>query len=282
MFKRNYFYLVAGLPDIILDQKKLGFSIAEFREDLRNQLNSEDDKLVEFLFLPADNQNLINLLVQSGKPFDESGNYTQDELEEGIKEPSSLPAYMQSFIIAYKSDSPLFEGLSWENQLTWLFYEYANKCSNEFLRNWFDFDLNLKNIVAGMIVRNHKLEGDKFFIGDSSIVQAVRKSTLKDFGLGNDFEYMERLINIQDNDNLLEREKAMDTMIWDFLDDQNTLNYFTIEVILAYIIKLQMVMRWFEMDYETGKEMFKKLLEDLEQSYEFPEEFALKDARRER
>jgi hypothetical protein len=32
MFERNYYYLVAGLPDIILDQKKLSFSIAEFRK----------------------------------------------------------------------------------------------------------------------------------------------------------------------------------------------------------------------------------------------------------
>ncbi len=275
MFERNYYYLVAGLPDIILDQKKLGLSIAEFREELSNHLHPDDYKLVELLFLHSDNHNLLNLLLKSDDDFEESGKYSRDVLEEEIKEPSSLPDYMQKLITAYKSETPVFEGLPWEDQLTWLFYNYLGSCSNKFLREWFEFDLNLKNIVAGFNTRKHKLKGDKYFIGDNFVVQAVRKSTLKDFGLGNDFEHMERLITIQENENLLEREKAMDTMRWDFLDDRNTFNYFTIEVLLAYVIKLQMVQRWLEMDYETGKEMFRKLLDQLEQSYEFPKEFML-------
>ncbi len=275
MFERNYYYLVAGLPDIILDQKKLGLSIAEFREELSNHLHPDDYKLVELLFLHSDNHNLLNLLLKSDDDFEESGKYSRDVLEEEIKEPASLPDYMQKLITAYKSETPVFEGLPWEDQLTWLFYNYLGSCSNKFLREWFEFDLNLKNIVAGFNTRKHKLKGDKYFIGDNFVVQAVRKSTLKDFGLGNDFEHMERLITIQENENLLEREKAMDTMRWDFLDDRNTFNYFTIEVLLAYVIKLQMVQRWLEMDYETGKEMFRKLLDQLEQSYEFPKEFML-------
>lgn len=275
MFERNYYYLVAGLPDIILDQKKLGLSIAEFREELSNHLHPDDYKLVELLFLHSDNHNLLNLLLKSDDDFEESGKYSRDVLEEEIKEPASLPDYMQKLITAYKSETPVFEGLPWEDQLTWLFYNHLGSCSNKFLREWFEFDLNLKNIVAGFNTRKHKLKGDKYFIGDNFVVQAVRKSTLKDFGLGNDFEHMERLITIQENENLLEREKAMDTMRWDFLDDRNTFNYFTIEVLLAYVIKLQMVQRWLEMDYETGKEMFRKLLDQLEQSYEFPKEFML-------
>lgn len=275
MVERNYYYLVAGLPDIILDQKKLGLSIAEFREELRNHLHPNDYKLVELLFLHFDNHNLLNLLFKSDDDFEESGKYSRDVLEQEIKEPDSLPDYMQKLITAYKSETPVFEGLPWEDQLTWLFYNYLGNCSNKFLREWFEFDLNLKNIVAGFNTRKHKLKGDKYFIGDNYVVQAVRKSTLKDFGLGNDFEHMERLISIQENENLLEREKAMDTMRWEFLDDRNTFNYFTIEVLLAYVIKLQMVQRWLEMDYETGKEMFRKLLNQLEQSYEFPKEFML-------
>lgn len=280
MFERNYYYLVAGLPDIILDQKKLTFSISEFREEMKSHLHPDDYSLVELLFLPVDNRNLLNLLLKTDKPFDESGKYSQDELEQDIKDPSITAEYMQKIINAYKSETPLFDMLSWEDQLTWLYYEHVKNCNNDFLRDWFEFDLNLKNIVAGMNVRNHKLKGDKYFIGDNFVVQAVRKSSLKDFGLGNDFEYMEKLISIQENDNLLERERAMDTMRWEFMDERNTFNYFTVEVLLAYMIKLQMVQRWLELNLEIGKEMFRKLLEDLEQSYEFPEEYAIQDVRR--
>ncbi len=279
MFERNYYYLVAGLPDIIIDQKKLSYTIEEFKEELRNHLHPDDYKLVELLFLPADNSNLLNLLQKSDGPFDESGKYTRDELEEEIKEPSVTPEYMQRFVTAYKSETPLFEGLSWEDQLTWLYYEYLLQCPNNYLREWFEFDLNLKNIVAGFNVRKHKLKGDKYLIGDNYIVQAVKKSTLKDFGLGNDFGSMEKLVTIQENENLLERERAMDTMRWEFMDERNTFNYFTIEVLLAFVKKLQLVKRWLDMDYETGREMFRKLLDQLAQSYEFPKEFMINESR---
>jgi hypothetical protein len=275
MFERNYYYLVSGLPDIILDQKKLGFSIAEFKEEMGYHLHPDDYKLIELLFLPVDNRNLLNLLLKKNNPFEETGKFSQNELEQDIKEPDVTPAYMQKFITAFKSDAPVYPELSWEDQLTWLYYDHVKSCSNEYLRDWFEFDLNLKNIVAGFNARKHKLNGDKYFIGDGYVVQAVKKSTLKDFGLGNDFEHMEKLISIQENNNLLERDRAMDNLRWDFLDERNTFNYFSIEVLLAYMIKLQIVQRWLEMDFETGRKMFRKLLDQLEMSYEFPKEFMI-------
>jgi hypothetical protein len=280
MFERNYYYLVSGLPDIILDQKKLIISLDEFRDEMKSQLHPDDLHLIDLLFLPADNENLLNLLRKTGKPFDDSGNFSRDELEQEIKEPYLAPAYMQRFITAWKADSPLFDGLSWEDQLTWLYYEYVKDYDNEFLSDWFEFDLNLRNIVAGINIRKHKLKGEKFYVGDNSIVQAVKKSSLRDFGLGNDFEHIEKIITIQENDNLLERERSMDLLRWNFLDEKITFNYFTVEVLLSYIIKLKIVQRWLEMDPETGKQMFRKLIGDLEVSYEFPREFMISDARK--
>jgi len=280
MFERNYYYLVAGLPDIILDQKKLTLSIAEFKEELQYHLHPTDYHLVELLFMPADNLNLLNLILKTGEPFDEMGKYTQEELEQEIKDPVNTPEYMQRFINAYKSETPVYDGLSWEDQLTWLYYDYVKDCRNVFLRDWFEFDLNLKNIVAGFNVRKHKLNGERYFIGDNFVVQAVRKSSLKDFGLSNDFDHMEKMMTIQENENLLERERAMDMMRWEFMDERNTFNYFTVEVLLAYVVKLKMVKRWLEMDIETGKQMFRKLIDELEKSYEFPKEFTISDVRR--
>jgi hypothetical protein len=279
MFERNYYYLVAGLPEIILDQKKLSFSIAEFTEEMKHHLHPDDYRLVEMLFLPVDNRNLLNLLLKNDKPFEEPGMFTLNDLEQEIREPEVTPGYMQMFISSFKSDTPVYEGLSWEDQLTWLYYDHVKSCQNRFLREWFEFDLNLKNLVAGINARKHKLNGNRFFIGDNYVVQAVRKSTLRDFGLANDFEYIERLISIQDNPNILERERLMDMLRWNFLDERNTFNYFTIEVLLAYVIKLQIVQRWLEMDFETGKEMFRLLLDQLEKSYEIPGEFRINERR---
>ena len=62
MLKRNYYYLVAGFPDIVLDQKKIPFSLAELKQELKYHLHPNDYRLVEYLFLEYDNINFLNLL----------------------------------------------------------------------------------------------------------------------------------------------------------------------------------------------------------------------------
>jgi hypothetical protein len=167
------------------------------------------------LVLPADNRNLLNLLLKNDKPFEESAKFTMDELEQDIREPEITPGYMQMFINSFKSETPAYDGLSWEDQLTWLYYDHVKSFPNSFLREWFEFDLNLRNMVAGINARKHKLKGDRFFIGDNYVVQAVRKSTLRDFGLAM-ISSKWRGLSIQDNPNLLERERLMDIMRWNF------------------------------------------------------------------
>ncbi len=280
MFKRNYYYLVAGLPDIVLDQKKLTIPLGEFRDELQYHLHPDDYSLVEFLFLPHDNANLIGLLQKDLEEFDEMGIYSREELESEIKEPAENGGYIQRIITAFKNEEPVFPERSWEDQITWLFFEYALLQKNDFLRQWFEFDMNLRNIVAAMNARNHKMSREHVLIGENEMVDALKKSTLKDFGISAEFQWMDRLMSIQENDNLQEREHDMDMLRWDFINEINTFNYFTIEVILGYVIKMQMVERWTKLDEDKGRELFRKLLKELEMSYEFPKEFMINERKK--
>lgn len=280
MFKRNYYYLIAGLPDIVLDQKKLTTPLGEFRDELQYHLHPDDYSLVEVLFLHHDNANLIGLLQKDIEEFDEMGIYSREELESEIKEPSENGGYIQRIITAFKNEEPVFPDRSWEDQITSLFYDYAMSQKNDFLRQWFEFDMNLRNIVAAMNARNHKMSRDHILIGDNEMVDTLKKSTLKDFGISAEFQWMDRVMSIQENDNLQEREHDMDMLRWDFINEINTFNYFTIEVVLGYVIKLQMVERWTKLDEDKGRELFRKLLKDLEMSYEFPKEFMINERKK--
>ena len=51
MFKRNYYCLVAGLSDIIIDGNKLAETSLAFKDELAGQLQASDYKLAELLFL---------------------------------------------------------------------------------------------------------------------------------------------------------------------------------------------------------------------------------------
>ncbi len=275
--KRNYYYLVAGLQDLTPDIHKLVSGQLDFREELRTALHPNDFLLVQKLFLPFDNTNLLNLLEKKDKAFDEKGNFTRERLEENIKEPSDLPGYMLRFITAFKNKDPLYPDMSPENELTTLFYdETIENLQNDFLRDWFGFELNVKNIMAALNARKYKVPYEHQIIGSGEIAGAIRKSHARDFGLGNDLDYLEELTAISRKEDIKEREQAVDQLKWKYLDEETFFHYFTIEKILAFVIKLGMIERWLSIDKDHSNELFKKLLKDLQASYKLPETFTEK------
>ena len=47
----NYYCLVAGLPDISIDDGKLSYSVADFKESIYPQLSEKDQKVIDlFIF----------------------------------------------------------------------------------------------------------------------------------------------------------------------------------------------------------------------------------------
>jgi len=46
LFKNQYYYFVAGLPDFSFDSMKLPFTVEEFRDMLNEELKSDDKETV--------------------------------------------------------------------------------------------------------------------------------------------------------------------------------------------------------------------------------------------
>ncbi len=274
--KRQYHCLVAGLQDITLDIHKLSFTQVAFKESLQEELHPTDYVWVEKLFLPIDNTNLLNLLQKNDKPFLEGGNFSKEILEENIRESESLPSYMKTFIAASKDNEPLFPGLSAENELTTLYYQEMLSLKNTFLRTWFRNDLTIRNMLTALAARRHKIPYENQIIGTDELSEAIRKSHARDFGLGAEIDYIEEIVEIARIEDIQDREKALDQLRWNYLDDVTFFEYFTIERILAYVIKLGMVDRWLAIDKEYGNDMFQKLLKELQGSYKLPESFTEK------
>lgn len=273
MSGRNYYYVVAGLPDLALDQAKVKRTMQELLEELAQYLHPADYFLVEKLFWPIDHGNVLHLLLKTGEPFRTGGRFTADELEEEIKNPVRLPHYVATFIQAYKNNEPLWPHLSWGDQLTALYLSEMCISPNLFMREWFTFEKNLRNVLAALTARKFKIEISKVVVGEDEISKAIARSPSRNFGITEEFPFIEKVLQIFEIPQLAEREKSIDLLRWNYLDELNTFNYFSIEVILAFVIKLQIVQRWMNLDPKAGAEIFRKLLKDLENSYEFPKEF---------
>jgi len=280
MLKRNYYCLVAGLPDIIIDGNKPGETSHEFKNELAEQLHTSDYKLAELLYLNYDNNNLLNLLLKQENKFITLGNYTEEYLEEQIKEPTNIVDYMKQMIFNIKTEISGNSNLSSENELQSLYYEYALQVKNDFLEQWFKFDRDIKNILTAVNCHKYGYDIEKQLIpvkDKNEVYEILIKSSPKADLLADEVPYIERILQIAESEmDISEKEKALDNIKWQFLDEHTFFNYFTIEKILSFVIKLNIVERWIELDNETGKALFTRLINDIKISYKFSEEFSVK------
>jgi len=157
----NYYCLIAGLPDVEPDDSKLAFSIADFKEEVRPQLSADDVRLLELFYTKFDNQNLLRYLKDKEAKFDERGNITKEELEEGLKLIVEEDNHRNKNIPPYKDAQQVeVEPAKLENRLTELYYKWAMQCGNKVITRWFEFNLNLNNILSAYAFESARFRTD--------------------------------------------------------------------------------------------------------------------------
>ena len=81
--------------------------------------------------------------------------------------------------------------------------------------------------------------------------------------ISEEFEEAPALENALNSADILSRERGLDDLMWAKIDNLTLFNYFDIDVILGFIAKLNIVARWFKLDEQTGREMFKRLVNEV-------------------
>jgi hypothetical protein len=273
--KRNYYYLVAGLPDLLIDEGRLKASLESFREEFESALHPDDFELIKLLFLKYDHHNLTRFLKKNFDLFSDKGNFSREFLEEQIKNPDDrIPAYMAEFIRKFKNSERDNAGVTWEAELEHDFIMYIeNTIQNEFVLDWFRFFHDFRNANTAIICRKHKISPDKEIVPYNHISQSLLRSNARDFGISQDFSYIEQILAAWDDPNMLERELMLDQIKWNWIDEHTFFHYFTIERMMGFALQLEMAERWLKLDKDKGKELFDKLVTNLGKQYELPEEF---------
>lgn len=275
----TYYCLVAGLPDISLDDGKLSYSVIDFKSELYPELSIRDQKLIDLFYLKYDNADLLNLLKNKDAVTEGKGNFSAEELlllidtvRDGDTPDKRFPAYLIDFITQYftLSQEELYRA---EDLLASLYFSYGMACSNVFIASWFEFNLNLNNILAALAARKYKLEVPNVIVGNTSVCEQLRTSNARDFGLNETLEYFETLQRIADIEELVEREKKVDMLKWKWLEDESFFYYFTVERVFVFLMQLEMIERWISLDKEKGHELFRKMIQNLKDEVQIPEEF---------
>lgn len=284
MNKKNYHCLIAGLPDLIPDDKKRYFSSAELRDYLQDELRPADFELVKLYYLPFDHENLLNLLfVDEEFQWDERGNYSRKAFEQLADKKqlenlnfSMFPPYFRRFVLLFHDEEVQFTRAGAMKFLTEDWYKFIFGSKNEFVKTFGEYKRNIVNIMLALNGRKHNIPFEDAIIGNDEIARMLKTNRSRDFGLTDDeFNDIENILQLYEIENLLERELKLDNYTWQFIDEITFFNYFTIERILGFVQKLFIAERWLELDKEKGQHIFKKLLEELESNFEFPEEFSI-------
>lgn len=277
---KNYYYLIAGMPDVGMDDAKTVCSMEQFREEYYPELAAADRKLTDLLWLEQDNRNLLALLADRNAVIGQEGLYSADELLEIIRSAredekwnSDYPTYLRDFIRTYYTESTEAGPMA-ADVLSSYYYKYAMQADNRFVSRWFGFNLDLNNILTAMTARKYKLPVDQAVVGDGEVAEALRTNNSRDFGLAGTFDRMEEIQHIAETGNLVEREHKIDALRWNWLDDESFFDYFGVEKLFAFLVKNQIVARWLNLDAEVGNEMLRSMVAEMKH-VNVPEEFGV-------
>jgi hypothetical protein len=288
---KQYYYFIAGLPTISLDDTKQMYSPEQFREDAKAQLSAEDYLLLMLLHLPEDLLNLLDVIYKADRDPNPEGLYDTEFWQEyrsfllaksenrNLDVPkayAAFPTFIQDILTEALGQEDMPKRDVIEHALLKAFYAFTASHSNTFIKEWFELERQIKNILAAINARNHDMDYAQYLIGDDETVQNLKKSHAADFSLGKDHFVFDSVQRIWEQNNILYRERGYDIFKAKWIDQQNFFEYFNIDRILGYYTKLRLINRWLRADADLGKEVFHDTLNKLENSFSFPEDFNIK------
>lgn len=269
MFATNYYTLVAGFREYALDADRKGFDAAEIRAEVLESLDEKDRRTVELLYGYYDCENLS--AARAGRTaYNALGNLNREEIEAELQRPSLLPEALQQVIRAYADpegeDAEQVEtSQRFEKSLFAAYYALAAKSSCRFLKEWCAFDRNLRNVSAAISARELNRPIEEVTVGDGEIVEQLQKSSASDFGLRGELSYLDAAIAaIADEQNLVEKEHKIDLIRWNEASELSSFDYFDINAVIAYLVRINLVARWSMLDPQRGREMFARLMAELD------------------
>ncbi len=269
MFSSSYYALVAGFREYALDAETKGFDVEDILTEVFEALSQSDAKAVNLLYAYYDCENLISR-HNGSTTHNKLGRLSADEVAEELQRPSRLAEPLAKVVRAYASpDSEDAEDLDltqpFAKALMSAYYAVCAASSSRLLREWSNTDRTIRNIVAATLARQQGVAIDTVVVGDDSVTEALSRSSAADFGLRAELPFVEQLVAaVADEHNMVEKERKIDNIRWAELSELTTFDYFDLNAVIAYLVKVNMVARWAALDRKVGREMFDRLVSELD------------------
>ncbi len=271
----NYYCFISGSKDLSFDSPKTTPPMKELLEEYQSILSKRDAQMLYLLRLAYDNDNLLELIDDKDVSVHELGNISlltwmeamplmQDSTPKEIYKEFGIEEYFTTFYQAMMDENQRAKIIHPKNYLHSLYLDHARKKANSFLEKWFDYNINMNNVITAIICKKHSIDIAPNLIGKNEIVETIRNNfNSKDLGLNGIYDEVDTLNAIYENRYLIEQEKRYDAMKWSWLEENTFFEPFSINQLLAYWLKCQLIHRWDNLTIEEGTAVFKDILYDL-------------------
>lgn len=282
----EYYTLGASLPTLKSDDyKSLALSSAAFISELREQATAADHKLIDLLLLQGDNKVLLSILEQRPIPVltsplaigeerlqalvttlrDKDRDAKEVIIGEKSISISQYPRYMVDFVREYLHDQEIERPAEYfyEDILGNEYFRYALKNGDKFVRTWLSLERNISLVLAAITAKRFNLDARKVIMGESELVQLLRSGQWSEISYLDESEAVSTVVKISEEPHLATREHRIDDFKWDFLDNLTFADTFSIDTMLAYFLRLQILERWSVLDKDRGEEVFHDIVDTL-------------------
>jgi hypothetical protein len=249
----KYYFLVTYLPEIHRDDRKLKLRFGDLLAE-REHIDASDWREIELLLLGGDIF-LLEQLLAGKDPEVEHTFFGKEFWKEQVRAPKEAPPFLEEFLKSVVSEEAF--GPAEVNELYGLFYDHVRReASTSLLRDYFQFEKDLRNVLVAVRARRQDLSPADHLVGSGELVEQLGGSNADDFGLGQDLPWIESLLDVQDP---LQLEDTVEQVLWDHLEERIQQKNFEFDVVLAYLLKLQLLEKRLALSEERGMEIVREL-----------------------
>ena len=129
------------------------------------------------------------------------------------------------------------------------YYEKASEQKSQFVKDYYKFDMNVRNVKARYLNAAFDRPADQ----DVIVLEGQDPA----------FEEEGKVKAVLENKDILAREKGLDDIMWNKIYELTLFHYLDMDVIYSFLAKLHIIDRWLKLDEQTGREMFRKLVGEV-------------------
>lgn len=237
-------------------------SSLEFIDFCNSELDPGDFDILKKIYLFSDIKNALNY-EDADYTFISPACYSETDFKENLKDTDTFIPFMAEYFYNKKQERRNFSDLMEIDEAVLLFYTHINTLENNFLKDYFHFELDLQNVTTRLSLRMNDVNDPNKIIPYGDNFEQIRKNSSADLGLTQPLRFIEELVEVYEDGHLVKIEQKIEEIRWKWVEERVGYQQFSLDNILAYAIQLNSVERWINLTEEKGETVLNNLISEI-------------------